>query len=103
MPVKRKSHSPDFKSKVALAAIREEGSLSELSSRFGVNANMISKWKKQAICSFSDIFSNKKEIQASSNDQQIKELHAKIGELTVEKDFLQEVSKKFALRGGRQW
>lgn len=43
MLVIRKSHSPEFKSKVALAAIREEGSLSELSSRFGVNANMISK------------------------------------------------------------
>ena len=48
MTVKRKRHSPEFKSKVALAALREEGSLSELSSRFGVNANMISKWKKQA-------------------------------------------------------
>lgn len=103
MPVKRKSHSPDFKSKVALAAIREEGSLSELSSRFGVNANMISKWKKQALCCFSDIFSNKKETQAISNDQQIKELHAKIGELTVEKDFLQETSMKFVARGGKQW
>lgn len=95
MPIKRKSHSPEFKSKVALAAIREEGSLSELSSRFGVNANMISKWKKKALCGFKDIFSSKTESVQISNDQQIKTLHAKIGELTVEKDFLREVSKKF--------
>ncbi len=103
MTVKRKSHSPEFKSKVALAALREEGSLSELSSRFGINANMISKWKKQAICSFSNIFSNQKENIQITNDQQIKELHAKIGELTVEKDFLQSSYTKFVSRGGKQW
>ena len=103
MTVKRKSHNPEFKSKVALAALREEGSLSELSSRFGINANMISKWKKQALYSFSNIFLNQKENIQISNDEQIKELHAKIGELTVEKDFLQSSYTKFASRGGKQW
>ena len=48
MANKRKTHSPEFKTKVALSAIREEGTLAELSSRYGVNSNMISKWKKQA-------------------------------------------------------
>jgi transposase len=48
-----------FKSKVALAAIREEGSLSEVSSRYGVRSNMISRWKQQALAAFSDIFSGK--------------------------------------------
>ena len=103
MSLKRKSYSPEFKSKVALAAIREEGSLSELSSRYGVNPNVISKWKKQALSCFKDIFSGKAEFQHMSNDAQIKALHAKIGELTVEKDFLREVQDKFALSGGRQW
>ena len=92
MSVKRKNHSPEFKSKVALAAIREEASLSELSSRFGVNANMISKWKKKALQGFKEIFSNNSQIQEKSNDIQVKELHAKIGELTIEKDFLQRAS-----------
>ena len=46
---KKKKYSPVFKTKVALSAIREEGTLSELSGRYGVNANMISKWKKQAL------------------------------------------------------
>ncbi len=103
MSINRKAHSAEFKSKVALAAIREEGTLSELSSRFGINANMISKWKKQALISFSDIFSGRRETIQVSNDQQIKELHAKIGELTVEKDFLKTASVKLGLRGGRTW
>ena len=103
MSINRKTYSAEFKSKVALAAIREEGTLSELSSRFGINANVISKWKKQALMSFSDIFSNRRENIQVSNDQQIKELHAKIGELTIEKDFLQTASVKLGLRGGRTW
>lgn len=64
---------------------------------------MISKWKKQALLSFSDIYSGGRENVQITNDQQIKELHAKIGELTIEKDFLQTASSKLGLRGGRQW
>lgn len=103
MSVKRKNYSAEFKSKVALAAIREEASLAELSSRFGVNVNVISKWKQKALLGFSNIFSNTHETQQLSNEQQIKELHAKIGELTVEKDFLQNISMKLNLNGGRKW
>lgn len=103
MPIKRKSYSPEFKSKVALAAIREEGSLSELSSRYGVNVNVISKWKKQVLSSLQDIFSSKQEHRQLSNDQQIRELHAKIGELIIEKDFLQDVSMRLGLSGGKKW
>lgn len=103
MVQKRKTYTAEFKSKVALSAIKEEGSLSELSSRFGINPNVISKWKKQALAGFTDIFSGKHEKREISNDQQIKQLHAKIGELTVEKDFLQEVSTRFASSGGRPW
>jgi transposase len=102
MSQRRKNYSAEFKTKVALAAIREEGSLSELSSRFGVNANVISKWKKQVLVNLSDIFSGKHETRQLSNDQQVKELHAKIGELTVEKDFLQQVSMKFVSSGGKK-
>lgn len=103
MSQRRKTYSAEFKSKVALAAIREESSLSELSSRYGVNVNVISKWKKQALISLPDIFSNKHEMRQITNDEQIRRLHAKIGELTVEKDFLQNVSSKLGLIGGRKW
>ena len=99
--IKRQKYSAEFKSKVALAAIREEGSLAELSSRFSVNANLISRWKQQALGGLGDVFSRKQERQQQSNDQQIKELHAKIGQLTVEKDFLSEVSNRLGIP--RKW
>jgi transposase len=54
---KKKKYSPVFKTKVALSAIREEGTLSELSGRYGVNATMISKWKKQALDNMNSAFS----------------------------------------------
>ena len=55
---------------------------------------MISRWKQQALAAFGDIFSGKQVARELSNDQQVKELHAKIGELTVERDFLVAASKK---------
>lgn len=94
MPITRKKYSASFKSKVALAAIREEGSLSELSSRYGVRSNMISRWKRQALDGLGDIFSGTQEAREVSKDYEVKELHAKIGELTVERDFLVDASKK---------
>jgi transposase len=97
---KKKKYSPVFKTKVALSAIREEGTLSELSAKYGVNPNMISKWKKQALDNMSGVFSSKCERSAITNEHQIKQLHAKIGELTVEKDFLQDVYEKLGRNGG---
>ena len=98
--IKKKKYSSTFKTKVALSAIKEEGTLSELSARYGINANMISKWKKQAVENMSNAFSGKQERVTTSNEYQIKQLHAKIGELTVEKDFLQDVYEKLGKNGG---
>ena len=97
---KKKKYSPVFKTKVALSAIREEGILNELSARYGINANMISKWKKQALENMSSAFSSKWGKSEISNEHQVKQLHAKIGELTVEKDFLQDVYEKLGKSGG---
>ena len=58
---KKKKYSPVFKTKVALSAIREEGVLNELSARYGVNVNMICKWKKQALENMNSVFSSKYE------------------------------------------
>ena len=64
---KKTKYSAIFKTKVALSAIREEGTLNELSARYGVNANMISKWKKQALNNMNSIFSGKYERSEISN------------------------------------
>jgi transposase len=90
---KRKAHSPEFKAKVAIEAIKGESSLSELSSRFGVHVNQISKWKKEALEGMSDIFSLKSVKKEDTHEKQIQMLHAKIGQLTIERDFLERVSK----------
>lgn len=85
---KRKRYSADFKAKVALEAIKGEQTTQELGSRYGLHPNLITNWKRQAIENLAETFSTKAERTRSNDDPQIKELHAKIGELTVERDFL---------------
>lgn len=85
---KRKRYSAEFKAKVALEAIKGEQTIQELGSRYGVHPNQITNWKRQAIDNLAGTFSSKKERTRTNDDPQIKELHAKIGQLTVERDFL---------------
>lgn len=85
---KRKRYSAEFKAKVALEAIKGEQTIQELGSRYGVHPNQITNWKRQAIDNMAESFSAKAECTRSNDDPQIKELHAKIGQLTVERDFL---------------
>ena len=92
---KRKQHKPEFKAKVALEALKGEMTVSELSSRFGVHPTMIHQWKKALLDGASDIFDrgNAKAKTAAVDEAQVKELHAKIGKLAVENDFLSEKLK----------
>ncbi|ADD68249.1 transposase IS3/IS911 family protein [Denitrovibrio acetiphilus DSM 12809] len=91
---KRTRYSAEFKSKVALEALREEQTLSELSAKYNVHPNQISKWKKEAIEGMATIFSNKHSKSEEMSEAEIKDLHAKIGQLTVERDFLQRAFGK---------
>ena len=90
---KRRAHSPEFKAKVALEAIKGDRTLSELASQFGLNINQISKWKKEALEGMSDTFSGKIQKKEVSTQKEIEKLHAKIGQLVVERDFLEKVSR----------
>jgi transposase len=99
----RKSHSADFKAKVALAALREDATLAELSTRYGVHATVIHRWKKDALASMTAGFSGKQERQENDHSTEIKELHAKIGQLMMERDFLADASKRLGLFGGKKW
>jgi transposase len=85
---KRRSFSAEFKARVALEALSGAHTMSELSARHGVHANMISQWKGRVQESLPELFSRKTAGKDGSREAEIKELHAKIGQLTVEKDFL---------------
>jgi transposase len=85
---KRKRYSEEFKAKVALEAIKGEQTIADLGSRYGLHPNMVTNWKRQAIENLAATFSSKAESTRVADDPQIKELHAKIGQLTVERDFL---------------
>ena len=104
MTQRRRTFSPEFKAKVALAAIREEGTLAQLASKYNLNPNMVSKWKQQALQQFGQLF-DKKNISPSLNnsEEEIEKLHAKIGQLTIENDFLEKASRKLGLGGGKKW
>jgi transposase len=85
---KRKRYSAEFKAKVALEAIKGEQTVADLGSRYGLHPTMIANWKRQAIENLAETFSAKAERDRTADDAQIKELHAKTGQLTVERDFL---------------
>lgn len=87
MKRKRRNHLPGFKAKVALAAIKGDKTLSELAEQFDVHQNQIQDWKKQLLDQADSVFGSRQERQAA-DEGQLKDLHAKIGELTLENDFL---------------
>lgn len=92
MGSKRKTFSPSFKAKVAIEAIREEKSISELSTQFEVHPNMIRAWKKQFLSESESIFVDKRKSKnrKSDSEQDPDQLFKQIGQLKVENDFLKK-------------
>src|SRR3984893_4547268 len=90
----RRNHSPAFKAKVALAAIKGEKTLAELAQQFDVHANQIAQWKAQLLGGAAGIFGSETKAGAAAPTVDLKSLHAKIGELTLENDFLEGALSK---------
>lgn len=86
--MKRNRYSAEFKAKVAREALKEEATIAEIAARFNIHPNQVSDWKRQALEGLADIFTGKVGRNDIAHEAQIKELHAKIGQLTVERDFL---------------
>lgn len=87
MKRKRRNHSPKLKAKVALEAIRGEKTLAQLAQQYDVHPNQIVDWKQRVVEGLETLF-EKSGTRQSSTEGQIEELHAKIGELVMERDFL---------------
>ena len=85
---KRKRYAAEFKAKVAREALKEGSTIAEIAARFSVHPNQVSEWKKQAMGGLVDVFAGKVTRNDVVHETQVKELHAKIGQLTVERDFL---------------
>ena len=98
----RRNHTAAFKSKVALAAIRGEQTLGELAQQFDVHANQIKQWRDQLLAGAGDIFERDKKPPSSEPVVDVKTLHAKIGELTLENDFLEGALTKAGLLSAKR-
>jgi transposase len=90
MTGKRKRYLADFKAKVALEALRGELTAAQLASKHSIHQTMVGEWKKQAMEGLAAVFSDRSVAQetAQSSEAEVEKLHAKIGQLLVERDFL---------------
>ena len=98
----RRNHSPAFKAKVALAAVKGEKTLTELAQQFDVHANQIKQWKDQLLEGATSPFGGDTKTEPAATAVDLKVLHAKIGELTLENDFLGQALTKAGLLSAKK-
>ena len=97
----RRNHSAKFKARVALEALRGEATLTELASRHGVHANQIALWRKQMLEHAGEVFDHGAPALDDAA-RQIRDLRAKVGELTMERDFLADALGRFGLPSAKR-
>ena len=97
----RRNHSPDFKAKVAIAAIKGDRTIAQLADQFGVHVSQITAWKEQLQAGAADVFGSGT-AKPSVPAVDVKSLHAKIGELTLENDFLEGALSKAGLLNAKK-
>ena len=97
----RRNHTPAFKAKVALEALREDMTLSELAKKHDVHPNQITDWKRQLVAASAEAF-DRGAGKPDADPPDLKELHAKIGQQALEIDFLSGALTKAGLLGARR-
>jgi transposase-like protein len=97
----RRNHSPAFKARVALEALRGEKTIAELAQQHDVHPNQITAWKNELVQRAGQLFGGQP-AESPADRAKVKDLHAKIGELTVERDFLADALGRFPGTSGRK-
>ena len=95
----RRNHGATFKAQVALAAVKGEKTLAELAEQFSIHPTQITEWKQRLLARASDVFGGTK---PSAEAPDLKTLHAKIGQLTLENDFLEGALTKAGLLSAKR-
>jgi transposase len=90
----RRKHSPSFKAKVALEALKGEASLAEIASRYEVHPNLVTKWKKVLQDEAATIFGEDHARKKKRDENLVAQLYQQIGQLKVEKDFIEDVLRR---------
>src|SRR5580693_4546525 len=98
----RRNHAPGFKAKVALAAIKGDRTLAQLAEQFDVHPNQITIWKDQLQQGAVDVFASGSSGKSPTPEVDVKSLHAKIGELTLENDFLERALDRAGLLSAKR-
>ena len=98
----RQNHAPAFKAKVALAAIKGEKTLADLAQQFDIHSNQITQWKAQLLEGAAGVFGAEARPEPAAPAVDLKSLHAKIGELTLENDFLEGALSKAGLLSAKR-
>jgi transposase len=90
----RRRFTADFKAKVALDALRGDRTIQEIATKHKVHPNQLSAWKRQAMDGLGEVFSNGTDRAGQDHEAEVHDLHAKIGQLTVERGFLAKGLKR---------
>lgn len=95
MTTVRKQHNADFKKKVALEAIKQQKTINQITSEYGVHATQVNTWKKLATDAIMQVFVGEKQRAAQDRQQEIDELHRQLGQVIAERDWLKKKSLNF--------
>ncbi len=94
----RRNHSPAFKAKVALEAVKGEEPMAQLSSEFGVHVNQIRQWRQKLLEELPGVFSDRRQKKDKETEEMTSELYRQIGQLKVELDWVKKKSLQLLLK-----
>ena len=97
MAGKRRRFTAEFKARVVRAALREDKTLAELGSKFGVHPNQITEWKRQVLDGMPDVFSRKKRWDAEAAEEHESRLYEQVGKLQVELEWVKKKARQLGI------